>query len=67
MVFWGGLLSETCAHHIDGVRHSDTFPMVWTVHQPELVCKIHASRMLTYHVDHDGTRGCHVNTCYSCI
>jgi hypothetical protein len=44
----------------DVILHIDTFPTMQIVCQSELVCKIYASRKLTYCVDHHGTRGCHI-------
>jgi hypothetical protein len=41
--------------------------MVQTMCQSNIICKMYASYKLTYHVDHHGTRGCHVIPRYSCI
>jgi hypothetical protein len=64
---FGVPLFGTSTHTMEGSLHSETFPTVQTIHQLEFICKSYASHKLTYHVDHHGTRGCHITPCYSCI
>jgi hypothetical protein len=57
-IFWGSSDQNSCPP-LDGVLNFDTFPMVYTMFQSRIICKIYASHKLNYHVDHHGMRGCH--------
>jgi hypothetical protein len=43
------------------ILHIDTFPMVQESPQSKFICESYASHKLTYHIDHHGASGCHVN------
>jgi hypothetical protein len=46
------------------ILHTDTFPTVQESPQSEFVCESYAFHKLTYHIDHHGESGCHVNPHY---
>jgi hypothetical protein len=56
---------QTYSTAIFYILHTETFPMVQESPQSEFVYESYASRKLTYHVNHHGTSGCHVNPHYS--